>query len=231
MLGRISVQCFAISSSNISCQKPVLLYYVLNVRTEQKCSITSALNLQRTNTTQHLHLTCSSGITVTGTYVVAHVRRAKRFRGGCYSFSRVNQEQIPERIYLPATCQQHEKCLREAVLLYQWHSWHRRGGGAAWKLPSVSITHQKPALKYHYSCTSQFASSVTSEMTSGSQCKSQKERNEKRKVLPLTTANKGGCKTWTDILMAAEVKFEQPFKIQIYNTGCMCCSLIVSMQC
>lgn len=64
--------------------------------------------------------------------------------------------------------------------------------GAMWKLPRVSITHQKPALKYHYSCTSQFASTVTSKMMSGSESKSEKD------VLLLTSVNERGlCKNLT----------------------------------
>lgn len=46
-------------------------------------------------------------------------------------------------------------------------------GGVAWKHPGISITHQKPALKYHYSCTSRFASAVTSDMMSGSESRSE----------------------------------------------------------
>lgn len=82
------------------------------------------------------------------------------------------------------------------------------GEGVVWKRPSVSITHQKPALKYHYSCTSQFASTVTSEMMSGSESKSQKEKTGS--VSLLTTVNEGEhCKNVIGLIFRWKNKWSQ----------------------
>lgn len=58
----------------------------------------------------------------------------------------VNQEEIMERIYLFATCQQHERWLREALLLYQWqHSWHWKG----WRIGRGGVYESIPLFQLH----------------------------------------------------------------------------------
>lgn len=89
-------------------------------------------------------------------------------------------------------------------------------GGGLWKRPSVSITHQEPGLKYHYSCTSQFASTDISETMSGSLSKS-KNQKEKQTVTSVTAYN---CKwgrtlqkcNWTHNQITHLKKTRRPLK-------------------